>query len=95
MTAPVTVIVAERPMVRCECIDRGPTYSDVGPDHDGSPDECPDCYMGERPARKGDVVEVPYTDGVGEWDRLLRLTEEPWWDDPADGLHLTGVWEDR
>lgn len=35
---------------RCPCLDSGPVYS--GPnytdDPDGSPDECPDCFQGQR-----------------------------------------------
>jgi hypothetical protein len=33
----------------CECMTRS-MYSNVGnPDHDGAPDECPDCYLGRKP----------------------------------------------
>ncbi len=52
---------AERPMVRCECMDRGLIYSGSNwtYDPDGSPDECPDCHLGRRPARTGDWLDVP------------------------------------
>lgn len=38
-----------RTEARCPCVDAGPRYSNLGPDHDGSPDECPDCDQGVRP----------------------------------------------
>lgn len=41
-TPPVEFVRACAP---CECIGK-PSYSNIGPDHDGSPDECPNCDMG-------------------------------------------------
>jgi hypothetical protein len=42
--------LAAMPETRCECMASGPHYSNAGnPNHDGSPDECPDCYQGVRP----------------------------------------------
>lgn len=35
--------------VPCDCLSRPTSYSNVGPDHDGSPDECPSCDMGNTP----------------------------------------------
>jgi hypothetical protein len=44
--------------VACACVSRGPRYSNVGPDHDGSPDECPDCADSGRVTFAYATVEV-------------------------------------
>ena len=65
---------------RCECMDSGPSYTNVGnPHHDGSPDECPDCFMGVKFSGIGWIIagaesrgSRPGRQALMEWFRSLR-----------------------
>ena len=60
------------PAVTCECLSGLFPYSNLGdPDHDGSPNDCPNCHLSMRPLAVGPVELWSSTDEPTDDDRCV------------------------